>query len=145
MRPPPASLDLSSHPIDDALSPDDLPHSEYQSEYHTVCEEHTAPDSKHIFTHSADSRDSRNFSTETGTLHTAEINMSDDGMMEYDAHVETPSSTQTENDADCDLSEDITPTILSETTSMKNDENDTSTVIDVICCEPVDQVLPEDG
>lgn len=145
MRPPPASLDLSSHPIEDTLSPDDLPHSEYQSEYHTVCEEHTAPDSKYIFTHSADSRDSRNFSTETGTLHTAEINMSDDGMMEYDTHVETPSSTQTENDAECDLSEDITPTILSETTSMKNDENDASTVIDVICCEPVDQILEEDG
>lgn len=137
---PPASLDLgSSYPISEN-DPCDLSPDLVMSEYHTVCDDQMISITSEIkrksrvFPNSVDSRDSK-YSTETGTLHTAEINISEDTMTDFDLQTETPSS-HTEID-DGDLTEDITPTFDSDITNSKNDDNDASTVIDVICAQEI--------
>jgi hypothetical protein len=96
------------------------------SEYHTICEDASL---------TSNSKSRRpDGSSDTGTLHTAEdsetLHISEDAMTECDINIETVSS-HTEIDED-DLSEDITPTFDSDITSSKND-NDASTIIDVVC------------
>lgn len=97
------------------------------SEYHTVCEESkTYKMSSFKHPSSVESRDSK-LSTETATLHTAEVNISDDGCTASEIQTETVSS-HTEND----LTEDATPTFNDDDlVNSINEENDPSTVIDI--------------